>query len=92
MSEATVYDPHPGEGGCMEPLPESLRCAAAAMAGQRLPLTEVVDRLQSAASTGALCIEKDYIGYGNGRQLYVPCASPGLIVWENNWRVVRIER
>lgn len=92
MTDATVYDVHREGGGCLELLPESLRLAAEEMLGQRLPLVEIVDRLQAAVDSGGFSIKDDYIGYGEGKQIYVPCASPGLIVWQHNWRVVRIER
>lgn len=89
---ATVYDVHPGMAGCPTPIPEPLRLAATAIVGQRLPLTEVIERLRESVADGAFNIAEDFITYGSGRQIYIPCASPGLLAWENSWRVVRIER
>lgn len=92
MHFATVYDPHPGEGGCTKPLPESLRLAAESMTGRRLPIAEIIETLRDSVDDGAFSIRDDYIGYGSGRQIYIPCAPPGLMEWQYNWRVVRIER
>ncbi len=88
----TVFDPHPGDSGCVEPLPESLRLVATSMSGQRLPLAEVVDRLRDAVPDGAFGVQKDHITYGRGRQIYVECAPHGLLLWQHNWLVLRIER
>lgn len=88
----TVYDAHPGLAGCPTPIPESLRIAAQAMCGQRLEMQEVIDRLSESVTDGSFDVAEDFISYGSGRQLYIPCASPGLIRWQNQWRVVRIER
>lgn len=92
MHAATVYDVHPGVGGCTKPLPEALRLAACSMVGQRLPLKQIISQLQDAVTEGAFEVHEDYIVYGSGKQMYVPCASPGAIMWQYNWRVVRIER
>lgn len=92
MNSVTVYDVHPGNAGCPEPIPEPLRLAAEAMSGQRLPVQEVVGRLRASVPDGAFDIRKDYISYGSGQQIYMPYAEEGFLMWENNWRVLRIER
>jgi hypothetical protein len=92
MDLVTVYDAHPGLAGCPEPIPEFLRLAAKTMCGQRLPISEIIDRLQKSVQSGAFEIHGDFISYGAGKQIYLPIAPPGLFVWQNNWRVVRIER
>jgi hypothetical protein len=91
MNDATVYDIHPGLAGCPEPIPERLRLAAEAMRGQRLPIDEILERLQAVVQEGAFELHEDFISYGAGEQVYIPC-SPGLFMWRNNWRVLRIER
>jgi hypothetical protein len=90
--QVTVYDAHPGLAGCERTIPEALRIVAKSIEGQRMMIQEVIDLFRSTVSEGAFELKEDFISYGAGRQIYIPCASPGLLVWENNWRVVRIER
>jgi len=44
------YDPHPGFMGAAAPIPEPVRLAAAALAGQKLSLRQAVAMIQAATS------------------------------------------
>lgn len=89
--EATFYDP-PDDIDLGEPIPEQLREAAATLVGKRMMIADAVAILRKSVWQGAFDIADDFISFSFGTQMYLPCAEPGLLVWQYNYRVLRMER
>lgn len=77
--------------GCSTPIPDKLLRAALSLDGKSLSIQDILDYLQKHIDNGMFRVEPDFIAYSSGRQFYIPCKDSGLLLWENNWLIFRIE-
>ncbi len=78
--------------GCSTPIPDKLLKAALLLDGKCLSIQDIIDYLQKYIDNGMFRVEPDFIAYSSGKQVYIPCKDSGLLLWENNWLLFRIER